>query len=182
MADLSFLKMLSNDELSGQKIPNEFLKKVDAQNQALAALYKLVELKTKGFGGQGIDTGPVAQYYPDTLSAFAAQLEGVPPEQRADRAKLRQQELFFMNPERKDITGAQASVQELMKFIYPMIPRESDNDDVWAGKAANAAENLIQERNKTNELLKSQSFKDPNQFDSTFYLNQLKSMLYPKGR
>ncbi len=103
-------------------------------------LKDMIDFKSRGFGGKGIDTGQVMgggiplpftdaeiPFVPSGVNETYNQLMGE-GENAADRTELRRKQLGILNPERKEVTGASAALQELMQFIFPTLPNESDND------------------------------------------------------
>lgn len=140
---------------------------------------ELVDLKTKGFGGKGIDVGPIAGYYPETVSSIASMLEGLPEKSQGDRAKLNQTTLWFMNPLRKEVTGAQAAVEELKKWILPMIPTTKDDDATWKGKALQAAKLIAGQYKDYIGALKASKYNVGDDIvDTDMWVKDLENKLY----
>ena len=179
LVQLMNLKKSMDEQDRGQPLPGDLAWKLAAQDEAMNKLKMLIQLKTKGFGGQGIDTGPLAGRVPENVSAWASEKEGLPPEDQGDRGRLNQETLWFTNPIRKEVTGAQAAVQELKKFIQPMVPQPTDNDNVWLSKAMGTGENLGQERQSLIKELMNQGLRAP-QFDYDAYMSDIKNKLYGK--
>lgn len=110
---------------------------VQAQDQ----LKNLLDFKSKGFKGQGIDTGQIMggaiplpftdaeiPIVPANISEFYNQNFEDMGEASADRGEFRRKLLGVLNPVRKEVTGAAAPLAEILKFIFPTLPTESDND------------------------------------------------------
>ncbi len=138
------------------KFSDKMMEKIQSIMSAQGSLKKLAELKNSGFGGQGIDTGPVVGGgfeipFTDTRIPFVP--AGVSEwlnsgvlgltedlgENAGDRGLLRQNVLDLANPVRKITTGASAATSELDKYIMPGVPNESDNDKTFFKKTLNSA-------------------------------------------
>ncbi len=159
-------------ELSGMDKVSELrpLASSDAENissflEQQKILSDMIELKNSGFGGKGIDTGPLVggsipglglKAVPDFLSSFLAGRNNVPEGTESDRARLRKMELSLLNPIRKRVTGAGASEGELSKYISPTVPSESDNDKEFFQKGFDSLkENQMQLNSILSSLEKS---------------------------
>jgi hypothetical protein len=154
------------------------IERIAAMHEGFNQLDHLATLKAKGFGGRGIDTGPIAKRYPQTLSAFMAGLTGVPEKEQGDRKKLEAATLWFLNPIRKEVTGAQAAIEELRKFLMPMIPTMGDNDANWKAAAMEAASQLANKYNTFTNTLESAGYKIPARVQPDDYLQRIEKTLY----
>lgn len=135
-----------------------------------SALKNLLKLKSTGFSGTGVDTGPLVggaipipfsereiPLTPASISQFASSLSG-DNEESADRSRLRRSILSFGNPVRKEVTGAGASVPELQEFIFPSIPTESDQDLAFYQKGLDAAKESQQKLVNTLKALENAKY------------------------
>lgn len=116
----------------------------------LSLLPQLLELKNSGFGGKGIDTGPIVgggipkpfgggevwNFVPSGASEWFNKTFGEDDnvENASDRAKLRQIEKLLFNPVKKEISGTAVSNQERFADLLPMLPSETDNDQAFFNK------------------------------------------------
>lgn len=116
----------------------------------LNLLPQLLETKNSGFGGKGIDTGPIVgggipkpfgggevwNFVPAGASEWFNKTFGGEDnvENASDRAKLRQLEKLLFNPVKKEISGTAVSNQERFADLLPMLPSETDNDQAFFNK------------------------------------------------
>jgi hypothetical protein len=175
MADIGMLLKM----LQGEKTPTGLVDDLSASQDAMKKLTEVINLKKKGFGGKGVDTGPMMQYMPNVISSFLAKMEGLPEQQQGDRAGLDAALKWFSNPVRKGVTGAAAGDKELSKYIYPMLPGMGDNEPDFYSKILQAAKALSSQRGSMINTLQSTDYKAP-QFNEDEYVNQIKQMLYGK--
>lgn len=165
-------------EPNKKPIPGPLQKDIEDYLNMFNALKNAIELKNNGFGGKGVDTGPIAQYYPDTLSDLVAKMQGVAPEHQADRALLQQALKKILLPVRHSVTGSQFGQQETKEY-ESLLPKMGDNDNVFLNKAfqvgvdgANEFDNLI------NQL--KQSGYEPTPFNKNAFIENLKKQVWKK--
>src|SRR3990167_1474792 len=128
-------------------LPSDELEKILQVQKVQDRLKDLIKFKSTGFGGKGIDTGPLVggkiplpftdadpNIVPASASQFFSELAGN-DEGSADRGLLRQKIVSVLGPKQKEQTGAQAALRELLELIYPQVPREGDQDKLFYEKA-----------------------------------------------
>lgn len=114
--------------------------------EAKSNLMDLLEFKNSAFGGKGINTGPIIggrfplpftdnepNLYPSSVSEFVNKIAGE-KENSGDRGEFRRRILSFLNPTRKEVTGAGAATNEITTYIAPTAPQESDDDTTFFKK------------------------------------------------
>ncbi len=176
MQMMKLSESLEDDE-RGKPLNQEGSLKLASQEEAMKKLQRLIELKTKGFGGKGIDTGPIAGRIPEAASALAADLEGLPLESQGDRAQLNQLTLHLLNPIRKETTGSGAAVSELKDYILPTLPTPKDNDPVWLNRAFQSVQDLGGQRQSAIKELMNQGYRVP-QFNYDAYIEDMRKQIY----
>lgn len=162
----------------GKKLSRMAIWRMAAYKQGFNQIKHLADLKIRGFAGKGIDTGPVAQYYPQTASSYIAGIMGTPPRSQGDRSKLESATLWFMNPIRKEVTGAQAAIEELREFIMPMMPQMSDNEPNWNAKAIEVSWQLANQYQTFVNELRRNGYNVPGKFNSSKYLQEIDKSVY----
>lgn len=185
MADAKDIIGMYKDLLSikkgnkGTTLPVKAVEDMTNEQTLLKGLKDMADLKMKGFGGQGISTGPVVGRIPNYLSSLWNQYgEGLSATDAADRAKLDAAKLWVANPIRHATTGAQASYQELKNQIYPLIPDQTDEDAIWKTKLMEAAQRTLGNYQQEQQNYKNSGY-DANFNDLSPLLDQLKGVLYP---
>jgi len=149
------------------------IERITAFEEAKNQLANLIKLKSQGFRGEGIETGPIVgaefpnpfglfgedppNLFPAGISEYVASIQGH-GEKSGDRALFRKKELDVMNPVRKSVTGSQSGLKELVKFIVPNVPNERDNDIGFYQKGFDAIETNDQNLKKFLESLKRGGF------------------------
>lgn len=133
------------------ELPRGEREDLNALRDILKILPEYAEKKNSGFGGEGIDTGPIAggslgQYLPSWLmseqsgkfipSGVSEWWNSDKGEGADDRSELRQLEKLLFNPIKKDISGTAVSDQERFVDLMPSIPSEADNDKAFFSKTA----------------------------------------------
>jgi hypothetical protein len=175
MADIgTLLKMIE-----GQNPPAGMLDDLQKQQAAMNQLINIIGLKKKGFDGQGVDTGPIAQFYPNVISSFIAQMQGMDPQQASSRAQLNSGVKDFFNAYKLATSGTAVSNQERGQDIEPVTPNMGDDEANFYGKSLQNARNLSNKRMGTINTLQGTGYKTP-QFNEEEFVNQIKQMLYGK--
>lgn len=113
-------------------------------------LTELLNLKSTGFEGEGINTGPIIgadipwfgknpKLYPAWLSELMNRGKGL---SSGDRGEFRRKILSVFNPTRKTSTGSQSGEKELGKWIAPSVPEETDPDITFYNKGFSSIEEI----------------------------------------
>lgn len=141
-----YLKL--NPTAKASPIAQTDINDINTLKDALYNNSQLLEKKNSGFGGEGIDTGPIVgakipfsnlvseggiSVYPAGVSEFINKLIGQ-GENSSDRAVLRQLEKQLFNPKKKQISGTAASDSERFTDLLPLVPNESENDQTFFKK------------------------------------------------
>lgn len=135
-------------------LPSDELEKVLQIQKVQDRLKDLIKFKSSGFGGEGINTGPLIggkasdlvpfwdsgpKVVPDWLSQYISESPKLGGREdkagSADRGLLRQKIVSILGPKQKEQTGAAAALRELLELIYPQLPLESDTDKLFFEKA-----------------------------------------------
>lgn len=158
--------MVEKDE---RPISENLAKEYAGAETTLERLERMAQLKNQGFGGKGVDTGPIVgmrtpewagglRSYPDWASSWVNKDKGA---NASDRARLRQTIVQATNPIRKDTTGASAAMSEIEQWIAPMVPQDSDNDEDFNAKLQEAADATIKKYDITSRTLGQTGFRAP---------------------
>lgn len=128
-----YFKLNSIDKPKTKAMPSTTLDDINTLKDSLINNALLLEKKNSGFGGEGIDTGPIISKIPSGISEFSNKFMGY-GESSSDRAALRQLEKQLFNPKKKEISGTAASDMERFTDLLPLVPNESENDQAFFNK------------------------------------------------
>ncbi len=160
---------------AGKQLSEDQTLKFGAQTYMFDLLKQIAETKNRGFSAKGkggiavrapVDTGPVAAFYPNAISAwYNKKFDNQNPWDSTARARLEQLSTKVINPERKETTGASAAEKEISTWIAPTMPRMGDDDDNFNAKLVQSFQTLAQKNRAELAALRAQGYRVPDSYD-----------------
>lgn len=127
ISDLATLLTIAKQRgIETDTLKNKVSDDVVNYRRALVSAKRMANMKARG--SAGTNTGPFIGRIPKVAVDV---IGAINPEFASDRRMMEQENLNMMNPYRKEVTGAAAPMAELMRYVEPMFPKMTDDDEVF---------------------------------------------------